>query len=235
MIPTETAHTSGSPPPRPAHGGTEDDRRRVGPVRLGSDAHADRPDARADDIAGRDAAVAEAFLSERKRLWNFIRARVAEAVDAEDILQDVFTELVLAYRLAKPIEHLGAWLFQVARNRITDRFRKRRLETQLDTVDHDVSDDGPSLADLLPSPDAGPEAVYARRVLLGAIEDALAELPRAQREVFIAHEIEGRSFKEIAAETGVGINTLLSRKRYAVLHLRRRLQSIYDEFTGKDV
>lgn len=186
------------------------------------------------DEAGADPAVAEAFLRERKRLWRFIRARVAEAVDAEDILQDVFTELVLAHRLAKPIEHLGAWLFQVARNRITDRFRRRRAEESLDAGRDDV-DEGLSLAEFLPAPDAGPEAAFARKVLLEAIEDALAELPRAQREVFIAHEIEGRSFKEIAAATGVGINTLLSRKRYAVLHLRRRLQSIYDDFTGKDL
>ncbi|HEX7119482.1 MAG TPA: sigma-70 family RNA polymerase sigma factor [Longimicrobiales bacterium] len=178
--------------------------------------------------------IAVAFARERGRLWKFIRARVAEHVDAEDILQDVFTELVVAYRLAKPIEHLGGWLFQVARNRITDRFRRRRREAPLDDRPAAMDDDARTLESLLPAPDAGPEAAYARRVLLEAIEDALAELPRAQREVFIAHELEGRSFKEIAAETGVGINTLLSRKRYAVLHLRRRLRSIYDDFTGKE-
>ncbi len=182
--------------------------------------------------ARQDQRIATAFARERKRLWNFIRTRVGESMDAEDILQDVFTELVLAYRLAKPIEHLGGWLFQVARNRITDRFRKRRHEARLDATSGE--EDAFTFVELLPSPDAGPEAAYARGVLLAAIEDALAELPRAQREVFIAHEIEGRCFKEIAAETGVGINTLLSRKRYAVLHLRRRLRPIYDDFAGKD-
>jgi RNA polymerase sigma factor (sigma-70 family) len=167
---------------------------------------------------------------EQSRLWNFIRRRVPDARDAEDILQDVFAELVEANRLLMPIDHVTGWLFRVARNRITDLFRRRRPEPFADLL---VADDEARLPleDLLPSPDAGPETQYARRVLLEALEVALAELPPDQRAVFVAHEIEGRSFKEIAAETGVGINTLLSRKRYAVLRLRERLQDIYDEWT----
>ena len=167
---------------------------------------------------------------EQSRLWNFIRRRVPDARDAEDILQEVFAELVEANRLLMPIDHAAGWLFRVARNRITDLFRRRRPERFGDLV---VPDDEERLRleDLLPSPDAGPETEYGRRVLLEALEVALAELPPDQREVFVAHEIEGRSFKEIAAETGVGVNTLLSRKRYAVLRLRERLQDIYDEWT----
>lgn len=197
-------------------------------------------DPRADDGAvdslsaerQQDERLAEAFTRERRRLWRFIRSQVGEHVDAEDILQDVFYELVVAYRLTKPVQHLSGWLFRVARNRITDRFRTRRRETPLD--EPVAEEDGMrTLEELLPSPDAGPDAVYARGVLRAELEDALAELPRAQREVFIAHELEGRSFKAIAAEAGVGVNTLLSRKRYAVLHLRRRLQSIYDDFRGE--
>jgi len=167
---------------------------------------------------------------EQWRLWNFIRRRVPDARDAEDILQDVFAELVEANRLLMPIDHVTGWLFRVARNRITDLFRRRRPEPFRDFVVTDDEERLP-LEDLLPSPDAGPETQYARRVLLEALEVALAELPPDQREVFVAHEIEGRSFKEIAAETGVGVNTLLSRKRYAVLRLRERLQDIYDEWT----
>jgi RNA polymerase sigma factor (sigma-70 family) len=186
------------------------------------------------DQRRQDQHVTDAIARERKRLWSFIRARVEARVDAEDILQDVFYELVVAYRLAKPIEHLGGWLFQVARNRITDRFRRRRREAARDARPTTAEVDDRSFAELLPAPGSGPEAAYSRGLLLAAIEDALAELPTSQREVFIAHELEGRSFKDIAAETGVGVNTLLSRKRYAVLHLRRRLQSIHDDLLGKD-
>jgi RNA polymerase sigma factor (sigma-70 family) len=167
---------------------------------------------------------------EQSRLWNFIRRRVPDARDAEDILQEVFAELVEANRLLMPIDHVTGWLFRIARNRITDLFRRRRPEPFRDRVVTDDEERLP-LEDLLPSPDAGPEAQYALRMLLEALEVALAELPPDQRAVFVAHEIEGRSFKEIAAETGVGINTLLSRKRYAVLRLRERLQDIYDEWT----
>jgi RNA polymerase sigma factor (sigma-70 family) len=178
-----------------------------------------------------DQRISEVVSREQSRLRNFIRRRVPDPLDADDILQDVFYELVEANRLLMPIEHVTGWLFRVARNRITDLFRKKRPERFSDT---DVADeDGAMLhiEDLLPSPDAGPDALYARSVLLDELESALDELPEDQREVFIAHEMEGRSFKELAAETGVNLNTLLSRKRYAVLHLRERLQSIYDEFT----
>jgi RNA polymerase sigma factor (sigma-70 family) len=124
-------------------------------------------------------------------------------------------------------------LFRVARNRITDRFRKQRTEAVQERSAGGENGDAARLVDLLPSPEAGPEAVFARSVLIEELEDALGELPEEQRAVFIAHELEGRSFKELAAESGVSVNTLLSRKRYAVLHLRRRLQAIYDEFTGR--
>jgi RNA polymerase sigma factor (sigma-70 family) len=156
---------------------------------------------------------------------------VPDPRDAEDILQDVFYELVEANRLLMPIEHVTGWLFRVARNRITDLFRKKRPERFSDTVVADEDDEPLQLEDMLPSPDAGPEALYARHVLLDELALAVDELPDEQRDVFVAHELEGRSFKEMAAETGVSVNTLLSRKRYAVLHLRERLQSMYDEFT----
>jgi len=179
--------------------------------------------------AEQDQQIAETVERERRRLRNFIRKRVPDASDADDILQDVFSELVEAYRLTKPIEQVGAWLFRVARNRIIDRFRKRREEP----LSEQVAEDGEvlTLEELLPSPDAGPEAAYTRSVLLAELEEALDELPPEQREVFVAHEIEGRSFKELAAEGGVSLNTLLSRKHYAVLHLRERLREIYNEFT----
>jgi RNA polymerase sigma factor (sigma-70 family) len=178
-----------------------------------------------------DRRISEVVGREKSRLWNFIRRRVPDARDAEDILQDVFYELVEANRLLMPIEHVTGWLFRVARNRITDLFRKKKPESFSDTAAE--QDDGEllRLEDLLPSPAAGPEALYARGVLLEELEVAVGELPEEQREVFIAHELEGRSFKEMAAGTGVSVNTLLSRKRYAVRYLRGRLQSIYDEFT----
>jgi RNA polymerase sigma factor (sigma-70 family) len=178
-----------------------------------------------------DQRISEVVKREQSRLRNFIRRRVPDPRDAEDILQDVFYELVEANRLLMPIEHVTGWLFRVARNRITDHFRKKQPESFSDTAVAVEDDELLQLEDLLPSPDAGPEALYARAVLLDELELALDELPEEQREVFVAHELEGRSFKELAAETGVSVNTLLSRKRYAVRHLRERLQSIYDEFT----
>ena len=178
-----------------------------------------------------DRQIAEVVKREQSRLRNFIRRRVPDPRDAEDILQDVFYELVEVNRLLMPIDHVTGWLFRVARNRITDLFRKKRPESFSDTAVANQDDELLRLEDLLPSPDAGPEVLYARNVLLDELELAVDELPKEQRDVFIAHELEGRSFKEMAAETGVSVNTLLSRKRYAVLHLRERLQSIYDEFT----
>ena len=177
-----------------------------------------------------DQRISEVVKREQSRLRNFIRRRVPDPRDAEDILQDVFYELVEANRLLMPIDHVTGWLFRVARNRITDLFRKRKPESFSDTAIADEDGELLQLEDLLPSPDAGPEAIYARHLLLEELELAVDELPAEQRAVFVAHELEGRSFKEIAAGTGVSVNTLLSRKRYAVLHLRERLQSIYDEF-----
>ena len=178
-----------------------------------------------------DRQISEIIAEERSRLRNFIRRRVPDRSDAEDIVQEVFYELVEANRLLMPIEHVTGWLFPVARNRITDLFRKKKPETFSDAAVVDEDGEVLRIEDLLPSPDAGPEALYARNVLLDELELAIDELPEEQRAVFVAHELEGRSFKEIAARTGVGVNTLLSRKRYAVLHLRERLQNIYDEFT----
>jgi RNA polymerase sigma factor (sigma-70 family) len=178
-----------------------------------------------------DQRISEVVEREQSRLRNFIRRRVGDPRDAEDVLQDVFYELVEANRLLMPIEHVTGWLFRVARNRITDLFRKKRPESFSDTAVSDEDGDRLQLSDLLPSPDAGPEALHARKVLLDELELAIDELPEEQREVFVAHELEGRSFKAMAVETGVSVNTLLSRKRYAVLHLRERLQSVYDEFT----
>jgi RNA polymerase sigma factor (sigma-70 family) len=180
-----------------------------------------------------DQRISEVVKREQSRLRNFIRRRVPDPRDAEDILQDVFYALVEANRLLMPIEHVTGWLFRVARNRIIDLFRKKKPVNFSDADMTDEDDDSLQFLDLLSSPDAGPDALYARNVLLAALELAVAELPPEQREVFVAHEIEGLSFKEIAARTGVGMNTLLSRKRYAVLHLRERLQGIYDDFTQK--
>jgi RNA polymerase sigma factor (sigma-70 family) len=175
--------------------------------------------------------IADVVERERARLRGFIRRRVADPRDAEDILQDVFYALVEANRLLMPIEHVTGWLFRVARNRITDLFRKKKPESFGETAAADEEDARLQLEDLLPSPDAGPDALYARNVLLHELELAFDELPEEQRAVFVAHELEGRSFKEMAAETGTSVNTLLSRKRYAMLHLRERLQSVYDEIT----
>jgi RNA polymerase sigma factor (sigma-70 family) len=178
-----------------------------------------------------DRLISDVVQREQSRLRSFIRRRVPDPLDAEDILQDVFYALVEANRLLMPIEHVTGWLFRVARNRITDLFRKKKPESFSDAVVASEDDELLLTEDLLPSPDAGPDALYARNVLLHELELALDELPEEQREVFVAHEIEGRSFKDMAAESGVSVNTLLSRKRYAVLHLRQRLQTIYQEFT----
>ena len=180
-------------------------------------------------VAEQDRHIVEAFERDEPRLRDFVRRRVFDTSDAEDVLQDVFYELTAAYRLMKPAEEMTAWLFRVARNRITDLFRRKKAVSLNEPVN---DEEGASeLEDLLPSPDAGPDAVYARGVLLEALDEAIDELPDEQREVFVAHEVLGRSFKEMAEETGVSVNTLLSRKRYAVLHLRERLQNVYDEFT----
>src|SRR5271154_4144797 len=178
-----------------------------------------------------DERLSEAISRDQSLLRNFIRQRVPDREDAEDVLQDVFYELVEAYRLMKPVEQVTAWLFRVARNRIIDLFRKRSREALKNQPA--VTEDGETLPleELLPSPDAGPDAAYARSVLLDELDAAVDELPDEQREVFVAHELMGYSFKEIAGQTGVSVNTLLSRKHYAVLYLRERLQAIHDEFT----
>jgi RNA polymerase sigma factor (sigma-70 family) len=178
-----------------------------------------------------DQRISEVVKREGSRLRNFIRRRVADPRDVEDVLQDVFYRLVEANRLLMPIDHVTGWLFRVARNRITDLFRKKKPEPFSDAAVEDEEGELLQIEDMLPSPDAGPEALYFRNLLLDELELALDELPDEQREVFVAHELDGRSFKELAEGTGVSVNTLLSRKRYAVLHLRKRLQSIYDEFT----
>jgi RNA polymerase sigma factor (sigma-70 family) len=187
--------------------------------------------ASATTIGEQDELISQAMEKDETRLRRFIRRRVSDAGDAEDILQEVFFELISTYRLMEPVEQVSAWLFRVARNRITDLFRKKKPELLNDAIT--VSDDGEELTleDLLPSADAGPEAEYARNVLIDALEEAIEDLPEDQREVFVAHELMGRSFKELSEETGVSVNTLLSRKRYAVLRLRERLQTIHDDFT----
>jgi RNA polymerase sigma factor (sigma-70 family) len=177
-----------------------------------------------------DQRISEVVGREQGRLLSFIRRRVPDPRDAEDILQDVFCELVEANRLLMPIDHVTGWLFRVARNRIIDLFRKKQPESFADAAVADENDEMLRLEDLLPSPDAGPAALYARALLLEEIELALDELPPEQREIFVAHELEGRSFKEMAEKTGAGVNTLLSRKRYAVLHLRERLRRVHEEF-----
>src|ERR1700744_4694080 len=180
-------------------------------------------------VTEQDRLISQAVARDQPRLRSFIRKHVADTGEAEDILQDVFYELIEAYRMMKPVEHVTAWLFRVARNRMVDLFRRKKPNSLNTPVSAET--DGDTLEDLLPSSDAGPEAAYARSLLLDALEEALEELPEAQREVFVAHELMGQSFKDISAETGLSVNTLLSRKRYAVLHLRQRLQSIYESFS----
>ncbi len=182
-------------------------------------------------MTGQDRRISELFIEERSRLRDFIRRRVPDPSDAEDIVQEVFYELVEANRRLMPIEHLTGWLFRVARNRITDLFRKKKPETFSAAAVEGQDGEWLQIEDLLPSPDAGPEALYLRGVLFDELEAALNELPGEQLDVFVAHELEGRSFKELSEESGVKINTLLARKRYAVLHLRERLQQIHDEYS----
>jgi RNA polymerase sigma factor (sigma-70 family) len=180
-----------------------------------------------------DSQISEIIAEERARLRNFIRRRVPNEADVEDLLQEVFCELVEAHRLLTPIDYVAGWLFRVARNRITDLFRKKKPESFTDAVVEDEEGASLRFEDLLPSGDAGPEALYLRKLLLDELRRALGELPAEQRAVFVAHELDGRSFKELSAESGVSVNTLLSRKRYAVLDLRRRLRSIHDDYTRK--
>jgi RNA polymerase sigma factor (sigma-70 family) len=185
-------------------------------------------------MAQQDQRISDAVRKDYPGLRAFIRKRVADQSDAEDILQEVFFELVEAYRLMKPVEQVTAWLFRVARNRITDLFRRRSREARVtEPVKFNEQREELLLDELLPSPEAGPDAAYARGVLVEALDDALEELPEKQREVFIAHELMGYSFKELAEQSGTSVNTLLSRKHYAVLHLRKRLHSVYEEFTGR--
>ena len=186
-----------------------------------------------DERAAQDIAIASEIESARGRLWSFIQRRVPDRLDAEDILQDVFYEVVVAYRLVKPIEEAGAWMFRVARNRIIDLVRRKKTVSLEQTVRAAEDETTLTLENLLPSSEAGPEAEYARRLVIVELEHALAELTPNQRAVFLAHEFEGRSFRELSAETGVSVNALLSRKHEAVKHLRRRLQRIYDEL-GND-
>lgn len=182
-------------------------------------------------MAQQDQRVSDVVNREYAGLRNFIRKRVNDQGDAEDILQDVFYELIEAYRLMKPVEQVTAWLFRVARNRIIDRFRRKKREQTRTTASNETEDGAHSdLMDLLPSSEAGPEAAYMRSVLLEELDAALDELPEEQREVFVAHEFMGYSFNEISARTGTNVKTLLSRKHYAVLFLRQRLRDIYDEF-----
>jgi RNA polymerase sigma factor (sigma-70 family) len=173
------------------------------------------------------------MAEQQTRLRAFIRKRVPNESDVEDLLQEVFYELVVAHRLLMPIDYVTGWLYRVARNRITDLFRKKKPENFSDVAGADEDGELLQIEDLLPSPDAGPEALYVRNMLLAELEVALAELPDEQRAVFVAHELEGHSFKEMSAESGVNVNTLLARKRYAVLHLRARLKNIHDEILGK--
>ncbi len=182
--------------------------------------------------AQQDRQIAEAVRAQRGRLLQFIRRRIPDPDQAEDVLQDVFAELVESYRVLKPVEQAAAWLFRVARNRITDLYRRKKpvsLEAEFSAAEASADGEGLLLADLLPAPDDRPENRLLRETLMDALSDALAELPAAQRQVFVWHELEDKSFKDMEAETGVPLKTLISRKHYAVLHLRKRLQTLYDE------
>jgi len=180
-----------------------------------------------------DQRISEVIEQERPRLRNFIRKRVPDEAEVEDLLQEVFYELTQATRLLQPIDYVTGWLYRVARNRITDLFRKKKPVAFADIALQGDEGETLRIEDLLPSSDDGPEAIYMRNLIFSRLDAAIAELPEEQRAVFIANEMEGRSFKELAAETGVNINTLLTRKRSAVLHLRRKLQKLYDEFVRK--
>jgi RNA polymerase sigma factor (sigma-70 family) len=182
-------------------------------------------------MSEREREITEVVAREQGKLKNFIRKWVVDEADVEDVLQDVFYELVEAQRLMTPLRQAGAWMYRVARNRMTDLFRRRRSEVlRQSPFDRALDDEAQALEEWLPDRDAGPEAAYARRVLLEELDAALEELPEEQRAVFIAHELEGRSFKELSAQSGIAVNTLLSRKHYAVLHLRQRLKTIYEEY-----
>ncbi|HVT93027.1 MAG TPA: sigma-70 family RNA polymerase sigma factor [Bryobacteraceae bacterium] len=183
-------------------------------------------------IEEQDSLIAEIVQRERGRLRGYIRRSVADAGEAEDILQDIFFELVQTYRMMKPVEQAGAWLYRVARNRIIDFFRKKRPETA--GVRADEEPDGILLLEeLLPSPEGGPDAQYFRTIFFEALDAALDELPASQRDIFVGHELEGKAFEQLAEETGLNVNTLMSRKRAAVLHLRERLRSIHEDFLGR--
>jgi len=179
--------------------------------------------------SAQDLEIASVVRRERGRLLSFILRRVRDAAEAEDVLQEALYELVAAYRLMQPVEQVGAWLMRVARNRIIDRFRKRRPQL-LGDIAPDGEEADSALERLLPAVEEGPDAALVRELLLEELERALAELPAQQREVFVAQELEGASFRELSARWGVGINTLLSRKRYAVLRLRERLREVYAEW-----
>lgn len=182
-------------------------------------------------MSERDHEITEVIAREQGKLKNFIRKWVLEEADVEDVLQDVLYELIEAERMLTPLKQVSAWMYRVARNRITDLFRRRRSEAlRRSPFDGPLDDESQTLEECLPSRDGGPEAAYARRVLLEELDAALEELPEEQRAVFIAHELEGQSFKELSEETGLPMNTLLSRKHYAVLHLRQRLKAIYEEY-----
>ena len=179
----------------------------------------------------RENEIAEVVTREQGRLKNFIRKWVIDEADVEDVLQDVFYELVQAQRMVTPLRQASAWMYRVARNRITDLFRKRRTDSlRMNPFNSALNDEAQALESWLPSENSGPEAAYARRVLLEELDAALEELPQEQRYVFIAHELEGLSFKELSEQTGIAVNTLLSRKHYAVLHLRQRLRAIYEDY-----
>ncbi len=177
-----------------------------------------------------DRDISGTLLREAGKLAAFIKARVRNAADAEDILQDVFFEFVQAYRLPESIEQISGWLFRVARNRIIDRFRKKKASSLTEAdQDHEGESSALYLGIELPALEGDPEAEFARSAILAALQKALEELPANQRDVFVAHEIEGVSFEGLSRRDGVPVNTLLGRKRYAVLHLRQRLQVFYDE------
>ncbi|TLZ48245.1 MAG: RNA polymerase sigma factor [Gammaproteobacteria bacterium] len=180
--------------------------------------------------AAQDREIASTVQRERGRLLAFIRRRIADAAEAEDVLQEALYELVLAYRMMQPVQQAGAWLTRVARHRIIDRFRKHKPQPLADRRAAQGEEPDEAFEDLLPAPDGGPESAVIRELLLGEIEAALGELPPEQREVFVAHELDGLSFRELSARSGVSVNTLLARKRYAVLHLQRRLRAAWDDW-----
>ncbi len=185
----------------------------------------------ADSPEGQNQQIQTVVRQQRRRLLDFIRRRIPDPLDAEDVLQDVFFELVQSYRLVKPIEQMAAWLFRVARNKITDRYRRPKVDS-LDALTAPSADpDGEPLllAELLPAPDAA-DAELLREGLLNALAEALEQLPAEQRAVFVAHEIEGRSFNDLVIETGLPLNTLLARKHYAVKKLRARLRDLYEDY-----